>query len=77
MLYYIKTGEISGSQHARNHKHAAMKLLENSDKDKIGQYIMVGTEKIKKETLHNLMCFSTESLICEISKKYSSIKLIY
>lgn len=61
MIYYVKSGDIDSFAFAKNHRQAAIKII-NSSKEEPDDFVIVNKKIITEENIDENVYFLTSSL---------------
>lgn len=75
MLYYVKSGDLDVSLHAKSHREAAIKTL-GSSKENLGICVIVSRKEIIEENASSQVYFLTNNIL-EECEDYRPFKLVY
>jgi hypothetical protein len=62
MLYYVRSGDVYVSLHAKNHRQAAIKTLDSASED-LGVCVVVSQTEINDENIDDNVYFLTDSIL--------------
>lgn len=78
MLYYVRSGDLDVSLHAKSHREAAIKTI-GASKENLGICVIVSRKEIKETNASSQVYFLTNSILedCEDYEEDEPFKVVY